>query len=196
MSSVSKSGISNFKFQISDLKSQQISNLKSPVSDLKSQISNLKSQISDLDSQGSKPIPSATAMMSPVRLLSILLSYVKPYASRALALVLTLLVEGAFNILLALSLKFIIDFAIAPRNSLVLGMILGSLGAGFLLTAGSQVIRDYLYAWLGARIVNDVRKEMFCHFLRCKRRNRLAVGKLFASAFPSVAEAATLGWRA
>src|ERR1051325_4865269 len=108
----------------------------------------------------------AGAMMSPLRLLRILAGYLKPYASRVMLLFVTLLIEGAFNILLALSLKFLIDFAITPRDANVLALILGSLCVGFLLTAVSQVIRDYLYAWLGSRILNDIRKEMFRHFQR------------------------------
>jgi ATP-binding cassette subfamily B protein len=105
----------------------------------------------------------AGATMNPFTLLRILLGYVKPYTPRALMLIVTLLLEGTFNILLALSLKFIIDFAITPRDANVLALILGGLVVGFLLTATSQVVRDYLYAWLGARILNDVRKEMFRH---------------------------------
>jgi ATP-binding cassette subfamily B protein len=104
--------------------------------------------------------------VSPVRLLRILLGYVRPYTSRAVLLLLTLVVEGAFNTLLALSLKFLIDYAINPRNARVMGLIIGGLCLGFLLTAASQVVRDYLYAWLGSRILNDIRKEMFGHFQR------------------------------
>ncbi len=85
-------------------------------------------------------------------------------------LVVTLVLEGAFNVLLALSLKLIIDFAIVPRNAVALAWIIGSLVAGFLLTATSQVIRDYLYAWFGARIPNDLRKEMF------RQLQRLSLG--------------------
>ncbi|HEY0407017.1 MAG TPA: ABC transporter transmembrane domain-containing protein [Pyrinomonadaceae bacterium] len=40
------------------------------------------------------------------------------------------------------------------------------IGLGFLLMASAQVLRDYLYAWLGARILNDIRREMFAHFQR------------------------------
>jgi ATP-binding cassette subfamily B protein len=105
-------------------------------------------------------------LVSPVRLLRILLGYVKPYTSRAVLLLLTLVVEGTFNTLLALSLKFLIDYAINPRNARVMVIILGGLGIGFLLTAASQVLRDYLYAWLGSRILNDIRQEMFGHFQR------------------------------
>jgi hypothetical protein len=55
-------------------------------------------------SETTKTNASATTMIGPGRFLRILSSYVRPYRSRGLALVVTLLVEGAFNILLALSL--------------------------------------------------------------------------------------------
>ena len=108
----------------------------------------------------------AGAALGAFGLLVILSAYVSPYARRALLLVLTLVLEGAFTILLALSLKFIIDFAIAPRDPRVLALILCGLGAGFLLTAASQVLRDYLYAWMGARVLADLRREMFGHLQR------------------------------
>ncbi|HEX8354712.1 MAG TPA: ABC transporter ATP-binding protein, partial [Pyrinomonadaceae bacterium] len=104
--------------------------------------------------------------VGPAGLLKILSGYVRPYASRAALLLVTLVVEGAFNTLLALSLKFLIDYAITPRDARVMALILGGLCLGFLLTAASQVIRDYLYAWLGSRILNDIRREMFAHFQR------------------------------
>lgn len=137
-------------------------------------------------------------MMGPGRLLRILLSYVRPYSSRAGVLVLTLIVEGAFNILLALSLKFIIDFAIAPRKASVLAVILGALCGGFLLTAISQVIRDYLYAWFGSRIPNNLRKEMFSHLQRLSlgfyQRTRTGdIAARFSSDLNAVENAVVLG---
>jgi ATP-binding cassette subfamily B protein len=141
---------------------------------------------------------SALSAMSPGRLLRILLTYLKPYTPRAVLLVVTLVVEGAFNILLALSLKFIIDFAITPRDSRVLTLILAGLGAGFLLTAASQVLRDYLYAWLGARILNDIRKEMFRHLQRLSlgfyARSRMGdLSARFSSDLSAVENAVVLG---
>ena len=137
-------------------------------------------------------------MMGPGRLLKILFSYVRPYSSRASVLVLTLIVEGAFNILLALSLKFIIDFAIAPRKANVLALILGGLCGGFLLTAISQVIRDYLYAWFGSRILNNLRKEMFRHLQQLSlgfyQRTRTGdIAARFSSDLNAVENAVVLG---
>lgn len=136
--------------------------------------------------------------MGPGRLLRILLSYVRPYSSRAGVLVLTLIVEGAFNILLALSLKFIIDFAIAPRKANVLAVILAALCGGFLLTAISQVIRDYLYAWFGSRILNNLRKEMFSHLQQLSlgfyQRTRTGdIAARFSSDLNAVENAVVLG---
>ncbi|MBV9959457.1 MAG: ATP-binding cassette domain-containing protein [Acidobacteria bacterium] len=119
-----------------------------------------------MSDEKTKPPGDSAVMMSPARLLRILLSYVKPYAARGVLLFMTLLVEGAFITLFALSLKFLIDYAITPREVRVLALILSGLAVGFLLTAAAQVLRDYLYAWLGARILNDLRQEMFRHFQR------------------------------
>jgi ATP-binding cassette subfamily B protein len=137
-------------------------------------------------------------IMSPTRLIRILLGHLKPYSSRAFLLIGTLLLEGVFNILLALSLKFIIDFAIGPRNLRVLTLIIAALSVGFVLTAISQVLRDYLYAWIGARILNDIRKEMFRHLQRLSLGfySRSRTGDLaarFTSDLSTVENAVVLG---
>ncbi|HEV8369834.1 MAG TPA: ATP-binding cassette domain-containing protein [Pyrinomonadaceae bacterium] len=140
----------------------------------------------------------SNGIMKPTRLLSILLGYLKPYSPRAMLLTATLLLEGAFNVLLALSLKFIIDFAIGPRNLRVLTLIIVCLAVGFVLTGVSQVLRDYLYAWLGARILNDIRKEMFRHLQRLSLGfySRSRTGDLaarFSSDLSTVENAVVLG---
>jgi ATP-binding cassette, subfamily B, bacterial len=146
----------------------------------------------------SKDTTPETSLMGPGRLLRILLSYVRPYSRRAGVLILTLLLEGAFNILLALSLKFIIDYAIVPRNARVLTLILGALVGGFLLTGGSQVLRDYLYAWFGARILHDLRKQIFQHLQRLSLGfySRMRTGDIaarFSTDLAAVENAVVLG---
>lgn len=138
------------------------------------------------------------AVVGPVRLLRILLDYVKPYTARAVLLLLTLFVEGAFNTLLALSLKFLIDYAIGPHDAKVMGLILCGLCVGFLLTAASQVVRDYLYAWLGSHILDDIRQEMFRHFQRLSMGfyARAQLGDLlsrFSSDLAAIENAVVLG---
>src|SRR5258706_12282455 len=152
------------------------------------------SKMSNVNTKLASPV----VMVGPGRLLRILFSYLKPYGARAAVLVATLLIEGAFNILLALSLKLIIDFAIVPRNATALALILAGLGGGFLLTGTSQVVRDYLYAWFGARILNDLRKEMFRHLQRLSLGfyARIRTGDIaarFSSDLTAIEQAVVLG---
>jgi ATP-binding cassette subfamily B protein len=144
------------------------------------------------------PYGKAAAGMGPARLLKILLSHVGRHSARAGLLVLTLLVEGVFNVLLALSLKLIIDYAVTPRRPAVLAGILAALGVGFLLTAASQAVRDYLYAWLGSHVIADVRAEMFRHLQRLSPAfyARARTGDLsarFSSDLAAVENAVVLG---
>ena len=136
--------------------------------------------------------------MSPGRLLRILSARVKPYAPRAAVLVLTLLVEGVFNVLLALSLKLIVDYALTPRDARAMTLILAALGIGYVLTAGAQVVRDYLYAWLGAHVIGDLRVDMFRHLhgLSPEFYARARTGDLaarFSSDLSAVENAVVLG---
>ena len=136
--------------------------------------------------------------MSPGRLLRILLTRIKPYTPRVAVLVVTLLLEGVFNVLLALSLKLIVDYALTPRDAKALIMILVALGVGYVLTACSQVVRDYLYAWLGAHVIGDLRADMFRHLqsLSPEFYSRARTGDLsarFSADLSAVENAVVLG---
>ena len=136
--------------------------------------------------------------MSPGRLLRILLTRIKPYTPRVAVLVVTLLLEGVFNVLLALSLKLIVDYALTPRDAKALIMILVALGVGYVLTACSQVVRDYLYAWLGAQVIGDLRADMFRHLqsLSPEFYSRARTGDLsarFSADLSAVENAVVLG---
>jgi ABC-type multidrug transport system fused ATPase/permease subunit len=120
--------------------------------------------------------------VSPVGLLRILLGYVKPYTSRAALLLLTLIVEGAFNTLLALSLKFLIDYAINPRNARVMGLILGGLCLGFLLTGDPRLpVRVARFAYPQRHTQRDVRTfpAALAGLLRAVANGRPVVALLF-----------------
>jgi len=93
-----------------------------------------------------------------------ILSYIRPYSGRAALVLASLVVDVILNTLLALSLKFLIDFAIVPHNRVLLVTILCGLIAGFVIVAVAQIGRDYLYSWLGAHVLNDLRKDLLAHF--------------------------------
>jgi ATP-binding cassette subfamily B protein len=92
--------------------------------------------------------------------------YVLPYRGAAALLVVTMLVEVAYETALPLSLKFLIDEAIGPGNVGLMLAVLLALAGGFLLSTAAMVGRDYLYAWLMSHVLADIRVRMFEHLQR------------------------------
>ena len=88
------------------------------------------------------------------------------YRLACAGLVAALLIDVAFDAMLPLSLKFIIDNALLERQLDILVWILAALGAGGVVVAVTQVGRDYLYANLGARVLTDLRQQMYAHLQR------------------------------
>ena len=74
---------------------------------------------------------------------------------------LALLVGAALDAALALMLKLLIDYALLPRDRGVLLLVLAVLGVGFLVNAGAAVLRDYVYARVGARTLTELRIDLF-----------------------------------
>ncbi|MFL5279878.1 MAG: ATP-binding cassette domain-containing protein [Rhodopila sp.] len=93
-------------------------------------------------------------------------AYLAPYRGRAVLLILTLIIDVSFDTALPLSLKFLIDRAIVPRDATMLLFVVGGLFGGYLITACSQICRDYLYAWLGSHVLGDLREEIYGHVQR------------------------------
>jgi ATP-binding cassette subfamily B protein len=113
-------------------------------------------------------MPEADAKPQPVTIgiwaaLGQILAYVYRYPGPALAILLLILVDVVFATFLSLSPQFMIDFAIGPRDWSMLLITIAALSLGFALVTASQVWRDYLYAWLGARVLNDLRTDILEH---------------------------------
>ena len=77
-----------------------------------------------------------------------------------------LAVELVFTLAFPLSLKWLIDFALTPRDGRMLGLILGGLLGALVVASLASLARDYLYAFLSAGIVRDVRVRLFEHLQR------------------------------
>ena len=90
-------------------------------------------------------------------------AYLHPYRMQAALLLVGMLIDVSFDAILPLSLKFIIDDAIMPKNGKLLALIVAGLVGGALIASAVAVGRDYLYARLGAQIVNDLRSKLFSH---------------------------------
>ncbi|MBL8481744.1 MAG: ATP-binding cassette domain-containing protein [Rhodocyclaceae bacterium] len=85
------------------------------------------------------------------------------YRLPAALLVAALMVDVAFEAMLPLSFKFLIDDAIVPHRADRLLAILATLGGAGLVVACAQLGRDRLYAYLGANVLNDLRRDLYAH---------------------------------
>jgi len=92
-----------------------------------------------------------------------LVELLAPHRRLVAAVAVGLLIDVAFQAALPLSLKFLIDEAIVPRDTRRLAWFVGALTAGLALACAAMVWRDRLYARLGAVVMRDVRARLFAH---------------------------------
>jgi ATP-binding cassette subfamily B protein len=127
--------------------------------------------------------------------LSTFYSFVRPYLGnykKLLAFVgLGIFIETLFNVIMPLSLKFLIDDALGEEDFQALYKILGVLAAAGIVTSIIAVWYELWDARLAAGIVSDVRTRLFDHvqnlpaayFARTKRGEILARFSVDLSAF-------------
>src|SRR5438876_5593062 len=94
------------------------------------------------------------------------LTYWRPYRVQGLLIVVAMLLQQGFNTFLALSLKLIIDTALAAGDSVLLLWILAGLAGGFIIALLANLSADYLTARVASNILNDLRLRMFSHLQR------------------------------
>lgn len=92
-----------------------------------------------------------------------LLGHLMRFRLQSFLLCVALLLDVAYDIILPLSLKFLIDAAIEPQDTQAFYWIITGLSIAFLVATASAISRDYLYGWLGANVLHDVRVRLFNH---------------------------------
>ncbi len=111
--------------------------------------------------------PAASRALSISAFLLHMLRYLRPYWVGAAVVFMGLLLEMGFTGLVPISFKFLIDEALPPKsNANLLVTILASLSVGVVVVSAIGLWRDYLYARIGARVLNDIRLRMFEHLQR------------------------------
>ena len=90
-----------------------------------------------------------------------LLGHMARYRTKALLLAGALVVAVGYDTLLPLSMKYLVDRAIAPRDMGAFVFILSILSVAFVVSVACAIGRDYLHAWLGAHVLHDFRTRMF-----------------------------------
>ena len=95
--------------------------------------------------------------------LAALYPYLKPYRTQTFLLLILLLINSAFLMGWPLSFKYLIDKGITGNNERVLILTLSVLMAGVIIAAAAGVARGYLYAFLSANVLKDIRQKVFGH---------------------------------
>ena len=87
--------------------------------------------------------------------------FLRPYRTQTTLLLLLLLVNLAFTMGWPLSFKYLIDEGVVERNGRVLLLTISALIGGVLIASLAGVGRGYLYAFLGANVLKDIRLKTF-----------------------------------
>jgi ATP-binding cassette subfamily B protein len=77
-----------------------------------------------------------------------------------------LLIEMAFSAAVPMGFKYLVDYAIVPRNEGILIAILLGLAGSLVLASAAGLGLDYLYAKFSTNVLNDLRWQMFAHLQR------------------------------
>jgi ATP-binding cassette subfamily B protein len=103
---------------------------------------------------------------SLVRVVATLYGYLRPYRLQVALLVFGLFVDLAFNAAMPLAFRMVVDEAIPSRDRELLVAVLSGMGVAVVIASLAAVGRDYLYAHLGTRVLNDLRLRMFTQLQR------------------------------
>ena len=113
-----------------------------------------------------------------------------PHRLIGIALIVTMFLQTAFTVVLAIALKIVIDGVIDDQSSIDAGPVILMLLAAFVISASAAVAAGYMSALAGARILADVRTTAFDHLqlLTLGFYARAQVGDLLAHFSSDVAQ--------
>jgi ATP-binding cassette subfamily B protein len=121
----------------------------------------------EADQEEEAEVPAAFTLGEAAGALTSVWTFCRPFLvryRREIALIaLGVLIETAFNVLMPLSLKVLVDDVFVRRDRHALLLILGVLGASGLLVSAVAIAYERLDARVGAAIVADIRERLFLH---------------------------------
>jgi ATP-binding cassette subfamily B protein len=85
----------------------------------------------------------------------------RPHRAQVVLLVLLLFVDAGFSALVPLGIKYLVDYGITPRDGRVVTLVLSLVVVATILVCAAAVRRDWVYAVVGNRVLNDLRLRMF-----------------------------------
>jgi ATP-binding cassette, subfamily B, bacterial len=100
-------------------------------------------------------------VMGIPQFLAAMYRFLQPYRTQTILLLLLLMVNLAFTMGWPLSFKLLIDEGVVQKNGRVLLVTIIALTGGVVLASLAGVGRGYLYAFLGANVLKDIRLKTF-----------------------------------
>ncbi|HJV97309.1 MAG TPA: ABC transporter ATP-binding protein, partial [Albitalea sp.] len=119
-----------------------------------------------LSAPADEPAAGAAAEAAPLGVtetLRELLRLLSRYRLQAGLVVVAIAIDVAYETILPLALKYLLDEVILARDMAAFRLVLGVLAVAFAVSVVAAVGRDYVYAWLGSRVLHDLRLKMFGH---------------------------------
>lgn len=95
-----------------------------------------------------------------------LLAFIRPYIPRLILAVICILMAASANLYIPWILKEVIDKVLADKDLLTLNIIAGGIVVVFLLRGIFFYGQTYLMAYIGQRIIIDIRSAVYRHFQR------------------------------
>lgn len=134
-------------------------------------------QPAEAASRAGMPKPPGTAdevaeppSMGIMGFLRCLLYWMRPYKRQMLRVGVLLVVSKLIAAAFPLAFKFITDYALIPQNLQALAVILAVLAVAEFVSAATDIGRDYFYSRFSAKILNDLRFDMFRHLQHLSMR--------------------------
>lgn len=105
----------------------------------------------------------ASRNLRPLRALA---GYLAPYWRQAAGAAAALIVAASTVLAIGLGLRHLVDNGIAGNDPAVLDAALVILLGVIVVLAAATFFRSYLVAWVGERVVADLRRDVFAHILK------------------------------
>lgn len=95
-----------------------------------------------------------------------LLAFIRPYIPRLILAVICIMMAASANLYIPWILKEVIDKVLADKDLLTLNIIAGGIVVVFLLRGIFFYGQTYLMAYIGQRVIIDIRSAVYRHFQR------------------------------
>ena len=111
------------------------------------------------------PTPPKSSGMERLRALSVLWRFAQPYRVRMALFSVALIIAAGGFLVIGQGLKLVIDRGFSAGNPAALDQALFFMLAVIVVMAAATWARFYLISWLGERVINDIRREVFSRLL-------------------------------